>query len=54
MKKNIIIITPTNEKNDNLFTVYPAIDFIPDWYRLSPSEEPGTKSELNTRLVRST
>jgi hypothetical protein len=54
MKKNIIIITPTNEKNDNLFTVYPAIDFIPDWYRLSPSQEPGTKSELNTRLVRST
>ena len=54
MKKNIITITPTNEKNDNLFTVYPAIDFIPDWYRVSPSKAPGAKNELDPRSKMST
>lgn len=49
MKKNIITIIPTNEKNDNLFTVYPATDFIPDWYRVSPSRSPGAKGELDVR-----
>jgi hypothetical protein len=56
MKKNIVTITPTIEKNDNLFTVYPATEFIPDWYRTSPSNNPLTKTNLdiNTGIVTTT
>ncbi len=36
------------ENSDNLFNVYPAEDFIPEWYRTSPSKLPGFDSELMT------
>ena len=54
MKKNIITITPTNQKNDNLFTIHPATNFIPDWYRVSPPKAPGAKGELDARSGTST
>ena len=44
MKKLKII--SMDETSDDLFNVYPAEEFIPEWYRLSHSRLPGTNSEI--------
>lgn len=55
MKK--ITIKAMEEYSDSFFNIYPAEDFLPEWYRTSPSKMNGFNTELianNPMLVTST
>ena len=40
------LITPIEEGADHFFNIKPSSEFIPEWYRKSASQMPGTNSEL--------
>ena len=41
-----ILITPVEEGAEHFFNIKPSSEFIPEWYRKSVSQRPGTNSEL--------
>jgi hypothetical protein len=42
----IFKIRATEEYSDSFFNIFPAEDFVPDWYRKSPSKIKGESTEL--------
>ena len=40
------LITPAEEEAEHFFNIEPSSDFIPEWYRKSVGQIPGTNSEL--------
>jgi hypothetical protein len=40
-------ITPTEKYSENFFNIFPASEFVPDWYRKSSSYIPNTNTELS-------
>jgi hypothetical protein len=47
-------IIPGEEYSDNFFNIKPSSEFVPEWYRKSPSKIEGTNTELSILDPRST
>lgn len=45
--KKILKITPEDELSDNFINILPASEFVPEWYRKSPSKIPGLNTEID-------